>query len=137
MSERNLYDIIAAEISRFVSVELPCWISTIRDELILVMDDRLRVLQAELEASRPYDFGVTFKEFYSCGALCFMGRRDSSVSMRWIADVESAFRAKFCPDEVNVRFLECLLCDGAMDWWREVNVMRSSLCHGRILSLDS
>lgn len=48
-----------------------------------------------------------------------MEMRDPLVSIRWIANVESALLAKFCQTVAKVRFASCLLIDGAMDWWHD------------------
>lgn len=68
-----------------------------------------------MEGGRPWGHVVTFREFDAGGVPRFFGSREPITGMCWIADVESAFHANFCPTEVMVRYAECLLHDGAKD----------------------
>lgn len=117
MSERDVCDIIVVEVSKFMREVFPGLISSVRDELISVMDERLRVLRSKMEFSRPWDHRLNFREFDACRAPCLLGSKEPIISICWISDVESGFRASFCPAEAKVRFAECLLCDGARYWW--------------------
>lgn len=114
-NERDVYDIIFSLILRFIRKDLPVLISTVRDKLISFMDERLRILQVELEASHPWDKRGTFREFNAYGAPRFFGGREPIVSMIWIPDVESAFHTNFCQMEAKFRFATCILCDRARD----------------------
>lgn len=53
MSDRDVCDIIVVKISRFLREDLTILIIILRDELISVLDERLRILRAELEVGRP------------------------------------------------------------------------------------
>lgn len=46
LSDRDVYDIIDMEISRFMREDFPGFISIVREELIVVMDEILRILRA-------------------------------------------------------------------------------------------
>ena len=61
-----------------------------------MLEDRLRILWAELEASRPWVCEVTFKEFNACGAPRFMGRRELIARIHCITIIESVFLIRFC-----------------------------------------
>ncbi|CAH1426832.1 unnamed protein product [Lactuca virosa] len=48
-SEDDVYDVTAIEIPRFMREDFPGLINTVREKLIVVIDERLRVIWAELE----------------------------------------------------------------------------------------
>ena len=104
LSEGDLPGIVAVDILRFMREDLPGLVNTSREELISVMDERLRILSADLEAGRLMNREVSFKEFDACGGPHFFGKREPIISMCWVADMESAFRASFCPTEAKVGF---------------------------------
>lgn len=120
LSEEAINDIIVVDITRFIREDEHGLISSLKEELISVMDERLRVLWNDMEAGHLKVWEVSFKEFHACGAPYFFRSRESNTSMHWIADVESAFHASFCPVEAKVRFATCILCDRARDWWCNV-----------------
>ncbi|CAI9262603.1 unnamed protein product [Lactuca saligna] len=74
-------------------------ISTVMEELVIVVDLRLRILHIELVNGFPWGHRVTLKEFDAFETPCFFGSTDPILSMCWISDVESAFCACFCPTE--------------------------------------
>ncbi|CAI9276868.1 unnamed protein product [Lactuca saligna] len=97
MGEEDVCDIIATKIFRFMKEDLPGLINTIIKELVVVMDEHLRILQAELEGGWPCGRRVNFKEFDACVPLRFFPSKESIINMCWIANVESALCASFCP----------------------------------------
>ncbi|CAI9264123.1 unnamed protein product [Lactuca saligna] len=120
LSERDVCDIIAKEISRFMREDMPRLISFVMEEMISMIYERLRVLQADLEAGRLMTQKVFFRELDTCGAPCFFEGKDHIINMRCIIDMESTFCVNFYPEEANVRFATCILCDRARESWCEV-----------------
>lgn len=62
--------------------DMPSMFSTIKDDLISLMDKRFWIFRADLESSWPKTREVTFGEFDVCRATIFMGRMLSSVCVR-------------------------------------------------------
>ncbi|CAH1412249.1 unnamed protein product [Lactuca virosa] len=60
LSEGDVFDIIAMDISRFVREDLPGLISIVKEELNAVVDEQLRILRAEHEDGGPWGREVTF-----------------------------------------------------------------------------
>lgn len=87
MSEEHVCDIIAMEISRFMGEDEYGLISSLRDQLISMMDECLRVLQTGLEANFLKVWELSFKEFDAYGTPYFFASRDPIISICWIVDV--------------------------------------------------
>ena len=120
MSERDICDIIVAKILRFIREDTNGLIRTVREELITMVDERLRISWAKFEDGWPLGRRVTFIEFNSCRSPHFFGCRDPILSMHWITIVVSGFHSSFCLAEAKFKFATCILHDRGRDWWCEV-----------------
>lgn len=117
LSERDVYNIMTTEISRFTREDFPRLISIVMEELIAVVNEHLRILQAKLEDGWPWGYRVTFEEFDACGAPCFFSSREPIIIMCLVVDMVSSFQARFYPAKIKVRLATCILHDKARDWW--------------------
>lgn len=139
--EEVIRNIIVAKISRFVRKYKPSLVCTIRKDLIPVMDEQLRVLQADWEVGQLGACIVTFKEFDICRVpYFFWSRSRSSVCVglqMWRAPITPAFVQQRPRSSLQSVFCVMELESGGARLFRTSNLMRSSLCIRKILSLDS
>ena len=80
---------------------------------MVVIDECLRILRAELEGGWPWGRRVTFKEFDACGVPHFFLSRDPIISMRWIV-AESPSRSLMLMD-CQCQICHNVLCNKARD----------------------
>ncbi|CAI9293181.1 unnamed protein product [Lactuca saligna] len=95
LSERDVHEIIVAEVLRIMREDFLVMINMIKNKLILLLGKHLRIIRAELEAVVRWASEVIFREFGACRALQFIGTRVLIISMHWIIDIESDFLPKF------------------------------------------
>jgi hypothetical protein len=111
----TLPDMIANEVGRAFRDEIPGIFTGIRDQLNAMLEERLTAHTAG-GGRPPREF--TYREFSACGPQEFHGELDPIKAMRWIDNVEGAFRTCACPEEKKVIFSLNLLRGPANDWWK-------------------
>ena len=103
-----------ADVTREVHATIPTLFTGIRDQLGVMMDERLAAFTAT-GGGQPR--GFTYRDFSVCSPPEFKGETDPKIALRWISDVEGVFHTSGCPADLKVRFSLNLLRGPAKDWW--------------------
>ena len=93
-SEEEIRTMIAQEVSRTLLEELPTLLENLKGDIITEIDTRVAAAIAANSTPTPPGSGpreVGFKDFSACRPPTFHGGKDPVASLRWIADIESAF----------------------------------------------
>lgn len=104
----EICNLVSMEVSMVILEDLQGMFGTIKDELVVMIDERLRTFRAEVGAGHPKTREISFWEFRVYGATEFFGK-ESIMSMHWIEEKESMFLASSCPDLAKLRFTTCIL----------------------------
>lgn len=81
LSEEDVCNAIATEISSFMRQDIPGVINTVMEEWIAAMDEQLWDIRGDWEVGRFKDHMVTFKEFDFCGDPHLLRSRETIISM--------------------------------------------------------
>ena len=87
----------------------------IKEGIMELMKDRLRIFIADLTASHSGALTLSFKDFKGCGAPKLFGWRTPIASRHWPADIECAQMMSFCPERSKVRFVAGCMRERAWD----------------------
>lgn len=141
MSERDVYNIIKVQISRFIRQDFPILISSIRKELIFVMDKQFRILQADQEAEGIRTGEVSFIQLDAFIVPRFFGERNLSSAcvglQTWIMPFLRASARRRPRLVLRHVFCETKLEIGGAWLFRALYLMWSSIWHGKIFSPGS
>ena len=72
----RLHDLIAAEVTRVILDATPVIFVTIKEDIMEIMEERLRCFQAEIAIGQIGDRAPSFWEFNVCGVPGFFGFKD-------------------------------------------------------------
>ena len=90
-TDEGLREFIASEVARgILDVTLVMFVWSIKEGIINLMEDRLRIFRTDLAASHPGARTLSFKDFRGCGAPDFFGVKDPIVARQWIVYIECA-----------------------------------------------
>lgn len=81
LSEEDVCNAIATEISSFMRQDIPGVINTVMEEWIAAMDEQLWDIRGDWEVGRFKDHMVTFKEFDFCGDPHLLRSIETIISM--------------------------------------------------------
>ena len=88
--DKRLRELIAVEVTRGILDATPVIFRTVKEGIMDLMEERLRLFRAEIAVGQIGARTPSFREFKACGAPKFFGVKDPIVSQRWIADIKNA-----------------------------------------------
>ena len=107
----DMRGIIASEVREVMNEIMPGLFAQVKDELIQIIDQRVAVMRPH----RVHD--SSFRDFSACNPPQFEGKRDPILSIRWISDIEGAFRTSHCAAGNKVTYAVTYLRKSARSWW--------------------
>lgn len=117
--DESIPKFITSEIACDILDATPVMFGMIKEEIMELMDERLRTFREENEAGQLAAWTLTFRGFKACRASECFRKKGRIINRRLITDMESTQRTSFCPNGSRVRFVACLMRDRAHDWWEE------------------
>ena len=117
----DLVEIISAEVREALQQILPGLFEQIMTELRTELEESVAAMIATARNGNGLAGVQTrasnIRDFKACQPPFFEGKKDPLISMRWISEVEGAFRTSLCPEESKVPLAANLLRGAAKDWW--------------------